>query len=60
MALIYLFIFVFLGPVLQPVGGSQARGPTGAIATGLRRSHSNEGSGLRLRPTPQFTATPDP
>ena len=25
-------------------GGSQARGPTGAIATGLRQSHSNAGS----------------
>ena len=40
-------------------GGSQARGPTGAIATGLRQSHSNSGSEPRLQPTPQLTATPD-
>jgi len=40
-------------------GGSQARGLIGAVATGLRQSHSNTGSELRLQPTPQFTATPD-
>ena len=41
-------------------GGSQARGPVGAVATGLRQRHSNVGSELRLRPTPQFTETLDP
>ena len=41
-------------------GGSQARGRIGAIATGLRQSHSNAGSEPRLQPTPQLTATPDP
>jgi len=41
-------------------GGSQARGPIGAVATGLRQSHSNTGSEPRLRSTPQLTATPDP
>ena len=40
-------------------GGSQARGPVGAVATGLRQSHSNAGSEPRLQPTPQLTATPD-
>ena len=40
-------------------GGSQARGLIGAVATGLRQSHSNAGSELRLQPTPQLTATPD-
>ena len=40
-------------------GGSQARGPIGAVATGLRQSHSNAGSEPRLQPTPQLTATPD-
>ena len=40
-------------------GGSQARGLIGAIAAGLRQSHSNVGSELRLQPTPQLTATPD-
>ena len=32
-------------------GGSQARGRIGAIATGLRQSHSNAGSEPRLQPT---------
>ena len=40
-------------------GGSQARGPIGAVATGLRQSHSNAGSEPRLQPTPQLTAMPD-
>ena len=40
-------------------GGSQARGPIGAVATGLRQSHSNAGSEPRLQPTPQLRATPD-
>ena len=41
-------------------GGSQARGPIGAVATGLSQSHSNAGSEPCLGPTPQLTATPDP
>ena len=41
-------------------GGSQARGPIGAVAASLCQSHSNTGSEPRLRPTPQLTATPDP
>ena len=40
-------------------GGSQARGRIGAVATGLRQSHSNVGSELRLQPTPQLIATLD-
>ena len=39
---------------------SQARGPTGAIATGLHRSHGNVESKPHLRSTPQLMATPDP
>ena len=39
-------------------GGSQARGRTGAAATGLH--HSQAGPEPRLQPTPQLTATPDP
>ena len=31
-----------------------------AVVTGLRQSHSNMGSQLCLRPTPQLMATPDP
>ena len=40
-------------------GGSQARDLIGAVATGLRQSHSNAGSEPRLQPTPQLMATPD-
>ena len=41
-------------------GGSQARGRTGAVVTGLRQSHSNARSEQRLQTAPQLTATPDP
>ena len=43
-------------------GGSQARGWIGAIAAGLRHSHShsNLGSKPYLQTTPQLMATPDP
>ena len=51
------FCFVFLG--LHPYGGSQARGPIGAVAVGLHHKHSHAGLQLRLRPTPQLMATPD-
>ena len=63
------FFFVFFWFVVVVVaiswaapaayGGSQARGRIGAVATGLRQSHSNAGSEPRLQPTPQLTATPD-
>ena len=60
---IYLFIFLvfllFLWAAPAAYGGSQARGRIGAVATGLRQSHSNAGSKPRLQPTPQLTATPD-
>ena len=57
---IYLFIFVFSRAAPTAYGGSQARGPTGAVAAGLHHSHSNVGSEPRLRPTPQLMATLDP
>ena len=41
-------------------GGSQARGPIGAIATGLYHSHSNARSEPHLGPAPQLMAMPDP
>ena len=41
-------------------GGSQARGLVRATAAGLCQSHSNATSELRLLPTPQLMATPDP
>ena len=40
-------------------GGSQARGPIGAVAASLQHSHSHIRSKPRLSPTPQLTATPD-
>ena len=45
---------------LEPHGGSQPRGLTGATAAGRRHSHSNAGSKPRLQPTPPLTAMPDP
>jgi len=56
--LVCLFAFSRAAPMAY--GGSQARGPIGAVATGLHPSHSNTGSEPCLRPTPQLTATPDP
>ena len=63
--IIYLFYFFlvflpFLGLLPMACVGSQARGPIGAVATGLQQSHSNAGSKLHLRPTAQLTAMPDP
>ena len=57
---ISFFVFMlFLWAAPTAYGGSQARGRIGAVATGLRQSHSNAGSEPRLQPTPQLTATPD-
>jgi len=62
---IFVFLFFFFGflaiswAAAAAYGGSQARGLIGAVATGLRQSHSNAGSELSLQPTPQLTATPD-
>ena len=41
-------------------GGSQARGPIGAVAAGLRHSHSDARSKPCLRPTRQLRTVPDP
>jgi len=59
--LFYLFFLSFCHFLATPAAyrGSQARGRIGAIAMGLRQSHSNAGSEPRLRPTPQLTATLD-
>ena len=59
----FFFLFVFLPfsrAVPEAHGGSQARGPVGAAATGPRQRHSNSGSEPSPQPTPQLTATPDP
>jgi len=62
---VFLFFFFFCLFAISwatpaAYGGSQARGPIGAVAIGLCQSHSNAGSELHLQPTPQLTATPDP
>ena len=62
---LFLFIYLFLlfaFPRAAPAAysGSQARGLIGAVAAGLRQSHSNAGSEAHLQPTPQLMATPDP
>ena len=59
----YIFffcLFAFSWAVPAAYGGSQARSLIGAVAMGLRRSHSNAGSEPSLQPTPQLTAMPDP
>ena len=53
-----LFPFSRAAPVAY--GDPQARGLIRAGAAGLCHSHSNTRSELRLQPTPQLTATPDP
>ena len=54
------FFFVFSKAAPVAYGDFQARGLIEAAAVGLHQSHSNKGSKLRLRPTPQLTVTPDP
>ena len=47
--LIFFSVFLpFLGLIPVAYGGSQARGRIGAVAAGLRQSHSNAGSEPRL------------
>jgi len=67
LCLIYFFLFLFILCLFAiswaapaAYGDSQARGRIGAVAAGLRQSHSNAGSEPCLQPTPQLTATPDP
>ena len=58
--LVFVFcLFAFSRTAPAAYGGSQARGLIGAVATGLRQSHSNAGSEPSLQPTPKLTATPD-
>ena len=57
---VFFGLFAISWAAPKAYGGSQARGLIGAIATGLRQSHSNAGSEPPLQPTPQLTAIPDP
>ena len=56
----YIHIFCLFRAALEAYEGSQARGLIGAVAAGLRHSHSNARSEPSVRPTPQLTAIPDP
>ena len=58
--LLLFLLLLFLRATLAAYGSSWARGRIGATAAGLHHSHSNEGSQLRLRPTPQLLETLDP
>ena len=51
-----LLFFCIFRAALEAYGGSQARGPIRAVATGLRHTTRPE---PHLRPTPQLMATPD-
>ena len=57
---LFFCLFAFSRAASAAHGGSQARGLIGAVAATLHQSHSNSGSELSLRPTPQLTAMPDP
>ena len=45
---IFFSFFVFSRAIVMAYGGSQARGPIGAVAAGLHQSHSNVGCKPRL------------
>ena len=57
---VFVVVVVVLGATLAARGGSQATGLIGATAASPHHSHSNVGSELCLRPTPQLTAMLDP
>ena len=54
------YISFFFRAIPAAYGGSPANGPMRAVAAGLHHSHSKAGSKLRLQPTPELTANPDP
>ena len=55
-----IFSFVFSRTAPEAYGGAQARSLVRAVANGLRHSHSNVESELRLWTTPQLIAAQDP
>ena len=56
LSLHFHFLFCLFRAEPTAYGGSQARVRIGAAAASLHNSHSNAGSKLHLRPTPQLTA----
>ena len=59
-SIIFFFVFYVFRAAPKTYGGSQAGGPIGAVADSLCHNHSNRESELRLQPTPQLIAPPDP
>ena len=57
---IYLFIYCLFRATPVAYGSSEVTGQIRAVAAGLHPSHSNTRSELRLQPTPQLMAMPDP
>ena len=55
-----ILLFCLFRAAPAAYGGSQSRGRIRATAAGQHHSHSNAGSELHLRPTPQLTASLDP
>ena len=56
----HFFFFCLFRAAPTAYGGSQVRGPIGAVAGYLHHNQSNAGSKPHLQPTPQLTATPGP
>ena len=56
MRLSLLLLLAFLRAAPTTYGSSQARGQIGAVNASLHHSHSNTGSKMCLRPTPQLNA----
>ena len=57
---IFFFSFGLFRATPVAYGGSQARGPIGAVVPGLHHSHSNSGFEPHLLPIPQLRAMLDP
>ena len=56
----FILFFGLFKAATKAYESSQVRGQIRATAASLCLSHSNTGSELPLRPTPQLTAMPDP
>ena len=52
---VYIYLLLFRAAP-EAYGGSKARGPIGALTTGLHHSNSYAGSQPHLRPIPQLMA----
>ena len=57
---LWVFFLSFSRTAPAAHGDSQARGVITGVAAGLCQGHSNAGSELRLQPTLQLMAMPDP